>query len=139
MDLLGANPAFRLDAPGEGRIYTSDAMFPPQYIAPQAVVKDALITAGCSVYGTVRHSVLSEGVTVEEGAEVDGCILMTNVHIGKGARLRYAVVDEGVVVGDGAVLGDGSGGKNNLVLVGRGYRVPPNAKIASGAIVESLQ
>ena len=39
-------------------------------------VQDSLITEGCKIYGNVKHSVLSAGVVVEEGATVEDAVLM---------------------------------------------------------------
>ena len=48
---------------------------------------------------------LSESVTVEEGATVEGCVLMPGVHVGKGAVVRHAIVDKNVHISDGQIVG----------------------------------
>ena len=79
---------------------------PPHYIAPSGSIKNALITEGCEIYGTVENSILSEGVIVEEGAVVRDCVLMENVRICKSAVCDYAILDENCVVAEGAQAGE---------------------------------
>ena len=54
---------------------------------------------------TVRNSVVSNNVIVEEGATVEGSVLMPGVRIGKGAVVRHAILDKNVVVSEGAFIG----------------------------------
>ena len=44
-------------------------------------------------------------VRVEDGAYVDGSVLMPGVRIGRGAVVRRAILDKNVVVPDGAQIG----------------------------------
>ena len=48
---------------------------------------------------------LSPGVRVEDGADVEGGVLMHGVHIGAGARIRNAILDKNTVVGPGVRVG----------------------------------
>ena len=56
------------------KIYSRNPVLPAQKIGPRAVVQDSLVTEGCKIYGTVKHSVLSAGVVVEEGATVEDAV-----------------------------------------------------------------
>ena len=53
----------------------------------------------------MRNSLVSNNVIVEEGATVEGSVLMPGVRIGKGAVVRHAILDNTVVVSDGEVIG----------------------------------
>ena len=55
--------------------------------------------------GLVRRSVLSPGVRVHTGAEVEGSVLMHDVDIGRGAIVRNAILDKNVQVPEGARIG----------------------------------
>ena len=133
MDLLGTNPEFDLHTK-DWRIYSRNNNLPPHFISETATVKNSLITEGCDIRGTVINSVLSNGVTVEEGAVVRDSVLMTDVTVKAGARdtvicenasvgkerasaRGLAVVGEGLVVKAGSVIPDGemvgSASKNN--------------------------
>jgi len=48
---------------------------------------------------------VSTDVMVEEGATVEGAVLMPGVRIGKGSIVRHAILDKNVVVRDGALIG----------------------------------
>lgn len=55
--------------------------------------------------GTVRNSVISTNVVVEDGATVEGSVLFPGVRVGRGAVVRHAILDKNVVVSDGAIIG----------------------------------
>jgi glucose-1-phosphate adenylyltransferase len=53
-----------------------------------------MVSGGCVVSGaTVRRSVLFSNVRVEEGALLEDCVVLPDVVVGPGVRLRRAVVD----------------------------------------------
>ena len=58
MDLLGENPEFFLND-RRWLIYFRNYALTPHYIGSGAVVKNSIITEGCSIHGTVINSVLS--------------------------------------------------------------------------------
>lgn len=75
-----------LDGPtmvGEGSEVSPDARLEPPYvigrncrIGPGAVVERSVLLDGCAIErGTVTNSILSAGVTVEEGATLDGAVI----------------------------------------------------------------
>ena len=67
------------------RIYAKNPGLAPHYIAKGAVVSDSLVTEGSEVYGSVQHSVIFAGVTIEEGASVIDSVLMPYAVIKRGA------------------------------------------------------
>jgi len=55
---------------------------------------DSMVSGGCIVSGaTVRRSVLFSNVRVEDGALLEDCVVLPDVVIGPGVRLRRAIVD----------------------------------------------
>ena len=63
MDLLGNNPEFDLfdkSFPIMSNITTR----PPHYIGPDGRLDDCLVSNGCKIYGTARHSILSTDVII---------------------------------------------------------------------------
>jgi glucose-1-phosphate adenylyltransferase len=86
------------------RIYSVNPNQPPQYIAPTAQVEESLINEGCIVQGTVKHSVVFQGVTVEEGSQIQDSVIMPNAHIGKNVVIERAIIAEGMVVADDAII-----------------------------------
>ena len=65
-----------------------------------------MITDGCVVKGTVKHSILFGGVVVEEGAVVEDAVVMGDTVIKRGAKVTHCIVAEGVTVGCDAVIGE---------------------------------
>jgi len=67
---------------------------------------DSLVSAGCILSGArAERSVLSPGVHLHSHAHVEDSILMDDVDIGRGARVRRAIIDKGVRVPAGETIG----------------------------------
>lgn len=115
------------------RIYARNPGMAPHYIAKGATVNDSLITEGCEVYGTVDHSVLFAGVTVEEGANVRDSVIMPGAVIHRGAVVRRAIVAENAVVGAGAFVGEVEG---NIAVVGQNVTLPAGIQVTAGQQVD---
>ncbi|WHY69087.1 glucose-1-phosphate adenylyltransferase [Neobacillus sp. SuZ13] len=86
------------------RIYSVNPNQPPQYIAPTGHIEESLINEGCIVEGTIKHSVLFQGVTVEEGSVIKDSVIMPNAHVGKNAVIERAIIAPGMKVEDNAVI-----------------------------------
>ena len=69
--------------------------------ALNSLVSDGVLIRG----GTVINTVLGYGVVVESGAEVEDSVLLDGCRIGRGARVRRALVGAGAVVGDAGEIG----------------------------------
>jgi glucose-1-phosphate adenylyltransferase len=66
----------------------------------------SLISGGCIIAGgRVKDSVLGHNIVVDEQAEVNECIVMDNVEIGRGARLFRAIVDKNAHIPPGTTVG----------------------------------
>ena len=115
------------------RIYARNPGMAPHYIAKGATVNDSLITEGCEVYGTVDHSVLFAGVTVEEGANVRDSVIMPGAVIHRGAVVRRAIVAEHAVVGAGTFVGEAEG---NIAVIGQNVTLPAGVQVTAGQQVD---
>jgi glucose-1-phosphate adenylyltransferase len=113
LDLVAVDPIFNL-YDREWPIRTYFEQYPPAKTVfadeyeggRRAVVLDSIIAPGCIISGgCVERSVLSFGCRVEEYAHVENSVLMDDVKVGKGARLRRAIVDKRVVIPDGMSIG----------------------------------
>ena len=113
------------------KIYSRNPVLPAQKIGPRAVVQDSLVTEGCQIYGCVKHSVLSAGVVVEEGATVEDAVLMDGVVVKAGAVVKRCILAENVVVGAGAKIG----GDGPIAHVGTGLTIGAGAAVKEGAKV----
>lgn len=108
MELLDPDSGFNIFEE-EMKVYSNSNMYSPSYNGPEAKVSNCLICNGCSVLGTVEHSILSFGVQVEEGAKVIDSILLPGAVVKKGARVERAIIGENTVIEEDAVFGDASG------------------------------
>ena len=104
MDLLDKNNELDLDD-STWKIYTEDVTALPQYIGPDAKIKNAFITQGCIIEGEVTSSVLFTGVKVGAGAKVIDSVLMPGVEVEEGAVVQRALVADNVKIGKEAVVG----------------------------------
>ncbi len=61
----------------------------------RGVAPDSLVASGCIVSGTtVRRSLLSTNVRIDDAECVEDSVLLPNVQVGEGAVLKRAVVDK---------------------------------------------
>ena len=122
MELLGKNPEFDLRGGPRETIYTRNDAHPSSYIAPDAKIVDALVAEGCEVRGTVKHSVVSVGCVIGEGAIVEDSVVMPGVVIEAGAIVRHAILGENSKVLKNAVVGGAfaDGEKKSISVTAKG-------------------
>ena len=104
MDLLSPSVPLNLYDPN-WKEYSRHNNMPPQYIGKNAHVENSMITEGSVVDGTVDFSIISSGVTIEEGASVKYSIVMPGTTIKKNAVVEYAIIGENCVVESDAMIG----------------------------------
>jgi glucose-1-phosphate adenylyltransferase len=110
MDLVSVDPVFNLYNK-EWPILTAREPTPPAkfvFADPgrSGHALDSMVSAGVVVSGgEVKRSVLSPGVHVHSYAQVDGCVLMHNVDVGRNAVVRNAIIDKNVRIPEGARIG----------------------------------
>ncbi|MGC9529837.1 MAG: glucose-1-phosphate adenylyltransferase [Candidatus Bipolaricaulaceae bacterium] len=101
MDLVAVMPQFNL-YDRRWPIHTYYAPWPPAKTVHREPGRtgealDSLLSPGCIVSGgRVVRSVLSPGVRVNSYALVEESVLLDDVDVGRGARIRRAIVDKGV-------------------------------------------
>ena len=103
MDMLSRDNLVLLE--NSWPIYARLPAEPPAFIGKDALVEHSVLTQGCEVDGTVKNSVLSHSVRIEEGAEVLYSVLMPGVTVKSGAVVHYAIVGGNCQVGAGAKVG----------------------------------
>ncbi|WP_372344443.1 glucose-1-phosphate adenylyltransferase [Streptomyces sp. KL116D] len=116
MDLISDRPVFSLDN-RRWPIYTHPGQLPPAKFCAGGIASESIVSPGCVIRGQVTRSVLSPGVTVEDGAVVQGSVLHDNVRVGRGAVVRGAVLDKNVEVPAGATIGVNPGRDAELYTV----------------------
>lgn len=122
-------------------------------VAEKATVRDSILGPGVEVEGTVEGSILFPDVTVQRGAVVSGCVILTGNRIGSGAVLQNTLVlpyhtdapRTGPNIGDRCQLGARSSTARNadfpsqvrdgMVLVGMNAEIPSGFKAEAATVV----
>ncbi len=118
------------------KVYSRNSGLPGHKIAPGAVVENSMITDGCRIAGSVKHSVLYAGVKVEAGAVIEDAVIMGNSTIKAGAVVKHCIIAENAVVGENSVVGAmPEGDQKGVATVGPGVVVGANCKIGPNAMV----
>ena len=94
---------------GDMKVFSNSNVYPPQYLGNEANIRNSLICNGCTVYGTVKHSILGSGAVVGYGTVIEDSIVLPNAIIGRNCKITKAIINEGVVVDDNTVIGDPEG------------------------------
>jgi glucose-1-phosphate adenylyltransferase len=139
LDLVSVHPVFNLYNRHWPILTSSPPLPPAKFVLADpgrtGSALDSLVSQGVIVSGgSVRRSVLSPGVRVHSGAEVDESVVMHSADIGAGAVVRRAILDKNVVVHPGATIGldpdvDRARGfvvtPGGVTVVGKGEQVLP--------------
>lgn len=78
-------------------------------ICHNAEVRESIISDGCSIFGKVGHSIVSDSVTVGIDAEVVNSVLMPGVYIGKNVKIYNAVIGTRAKIMDNTIIGSDYG------------------------------
>lgn len=82
------------------KIFSNSNYYHPQFIGPNANISDSLICNGCTVYGSVKHSILGSGAVVGDGSVVEDSIVLPNAIIGRNCKVKNTIINEGVIIED---------------------------------------
>ena len=105
MDLLDPSDPINMRDPSF-RIFARNYSQPATRMGSGAKVTNSFVAEGCTIRGSVEHSVLYTGCRIEEGAVVTGAVIMPGTTIRKGANVSYCIVGERCVVEEGAKIGE---------------------------------
>ena len=66
-----------------------------------------MVSGGCVVSGAkIRNSLLFTNVKVNPHSVVEESVVLPEVEIGEGCRIRRAIIDRGTIIADGTVIGE---------------------------------
>lgn len=104
MDLLGATPAFDLNNWQWPILSEGIDGLPTKVVSGQ--IEDSLVGVGSVIINaTLRRSIIGHSVRIQEGADIQESIVMDHTTIGKGARLRRAIIDRFNTIKPGETVG----------------------------------
>ena len=139
MDLLDTKSGLVLND-DKWKIYARSTAEPPHFTGDKAVIKNSLVTEGCSILGSVTNSIISPSVVVGENAVVEDCTIMPGVIIQDGAVVKHSIIGAGAVIGSGAVVGETQkepvAGEWQITVVGPNAIVQPKAKVPVNAMID---
>lgn len=101
------------------KIYSVNPVRPPQYIGNEAIIKNSLITEGCTIHGEVINSVIFPGVFIGNNAKVSDSVVMSNSIINENTSIQRAIVGEGVTVDKSTIIGNG----NTITVISEGEEI----------------
>ena len=137
MDVLGKEPVFDLRGDEMSKIYARNNALPSSYIDEKAKVVNSFVAEGSEIYGVVRHSIISIGCTVGEGALVEDSVVMPGAVIESGAIVRHAILGENSKICRGAVVGGAFGPteKKKISVTRKDAEVAANTVLLPGEML----
>ena len=118
------------------KVYSRNSGMTGHTVGEHASVEDSMITDGCRIEGSVKHSVLFAGVKVEAGAVVEDAVIMSGTVVKAGAVVKHCIIAENAVIGENAVVGAmPTENEKGVATIGSGVYVGANAKIGPNAMV----
>lgn len=104
MELVDDPPPRVLENP-DWPVFTHHTSLAPAQIRADARVEAAIVSPGCTIAGSVRRSVLSNGCRVGCGASIIDSVLLPGAQVGDGCVLDRVVVDSNCRVAPRLSLG----------------------------------
>jgi len=111
VDLANINPELNL-YDKNWPIWTNQEQLPPAKFAfddedRRGMAVDTMLSGGCLITGaTVRHSVLFSNVRIHSFSEVEDSVVLPDVEIRRGCRIKRCVIDKGARVPEDTVIGE---------------------------------
>lgn len=145
MDLIDDPPKFDIND-RRWSIYSRNMALAPHYVGKGAKIANSTVTEGCSISGTINHSVIFGGVEVGSGTQITDSVIMPGAKIGDNVVIDKCVIGSEAVIGDGAKIGTVEKDDNpyaskmcthGIVLIEGGAQVEAGAEIAKGSMVET--
>jgi glucose-1-phosphate adenylyltransferase len=101
LDLLGESPVFGLGS-RDWPVRSHLTLTPPtRYMGHKKPVEvtNSLISSGCELHeARVHQAVLSPGVRLGKGVDIEDAVIWHNVRVGIGAKIRRAIIEDGVMI-----------------------------------------
>jgi len=107
------------------RIYTVNAMLPPQYIGPEASISNAMVNEGCTVFGEVDNCVLFQGVHVGKNSKITNSVILPNTKIGNNVVIDKAIIGSNVTIRRNSHIGNGE----DIIVIEQGKDIKVDSKI----------
>jgi glucose-1-phosphate adenylyltransferase len=109
-------------------VRTYKPQYPPAFV-DGAAIKNSILCSGAVLTGcSVENSIISAGVRVKEKADIFASILFEGVTVGRGARIRKAIIDKFSVIPEKFEIGSDAEADAKTFKISRGgIRVVPKS------------
>jgi glucose-1-phosphate adenylyltransferase len=103
MDLVNVDPLLNL-YDHDWQIYTMHPNLPPPKFVfadgdRTGLAVDSIICPGCIVSGgTVNRSIIGHACRINSFVRIESSVLFSNVNVGRGSRIRRAIIDKDVTI-----------------------------------------
>ncbi|MET0986883.1 MAG: glucose-1-phosphate adenylyltransferase [Steroidobacteraceae bacterium] len=110
MELVHVNPELNI-YDEQWPIWTFQRQYPPaKFVLDDAgrvgMAVNSMVSGGCIISGAqVRQSLLFTNVHVDERSIIERTLCLTDVRVGRGCKVRNAIIDTGCVIPDGMEIG----------------------------------
>ncbi|MGH4140670.1 glucose-1-phosphate adenylyltransferase [Clostridium sp.] len=128
MDLLSVDNDLNIHD-NEWRIYTVNAMLPPQYIGSEASINNAMLNEGCTVFGEVNNCVLFQGVHVGKNSKITNSVILPNTKIGNNVVIDKAIIGSNVTIRRNSHIGNG----DDIIVIEGGKDIKVDSKIIANS------
>ncbi|MGH4123057.1 MAG: glucose-1-phosphate adenylyltransferase [Clostridium sp.] len=109
------------------RIYTVNAMLPPQYIGPEAKISNAMVNEGCTVFGEINNCVLFQGVHIGKNTKITNSVILPNTKIGNDVVIDKAIIGSDVCIRRNSHIGNGE----DIIVIEQGKDIKVDSKIST--------
>ncbi|MEH7084956.1 glucose-1-phosphate adenylyltransferase [Neobacillus drentensis] len=123
LDLLNKETNIFLQNP-EWKIHTVENNAEPLYLDQSAKAQQSLLSEGCEIYGTIEKSVVFSGVKVGKGARIKNAVILPNTIVEENAWIENAVIGSQTVIKNGVILVS-KDPNVHLIVVGNNVTVDP--------------
>jgi len=129
-DVLGAAPPFNIFNP-QWPVFSSNYQGPTARVIGGRIDNCLLGAATVINQASIRNSIIRRESVVEPGAELEDCIIMDYVRIGRDARLRRVIVDRHNIIEAGTRIGfDPEEDRKNYHVTESGLVVVPAGDVS---------
>ena len=127
-DVLGDQPALDMFNP-QWPVFSSNYQGPVVRVLRGQIENSLFGSAAVIEDARVTNSIIRREAVIEEGAEVEDCIIMDYTRIGRGARLKRVIVDRHNLIEQGARIGfDPEADRRNWAVTPSGIAVVPRGR-----------
>jgi glucose-1-phosphate adenylyltransferase len=123
LDLLNSESNIFLQNP-EWKIHTVENNAPPLFMDECARAQQSLLSEGCEIYGTIEKSVVFSGVKIGKGARIKNAVILPNTIVEENVWIENAVIGSETIVKSGVIIVS-KDPDTHLMVVGNNAIVDP--------------